>query len=309
MDAIWSSLHDPMRIDVRVSRVAGEPRRTPAHTRVRHRQGAASGSTLVFLHGLGARERSSAGPDVLDVLPADDAVLVDVVPSRCDHRLASTDADLATLRSALHDLDAVLAARPVASDERIVLIASGTAASAALIALGAGLSLNAGHGDGLRHELLLDLREGDALHDRIVERVAERIHAAVLIDAAGADTDWRDVAFARVTTPLALLEMCGGPTARRAFAAAAASDRLHARAMSEAGVADLAVALAAASPADVFVDVAVRPEAYGLRDARLAHGRSDDVWPSEICRSDVGRDLVQTVWRTFLQPRAWARGA
>lgn len=309
MGAIRWNLHDPARIDVRASRAAGEPRRTPARAQVRHRSGAWSkGSTLLFLHDLGdgAQEAWSRGPNVLDVLPVDRKVTPAEPSSWCDHRLAASDADLASLRAAFLDLDAVLAAWPGASDERVALVASGTAAAAALIALGAGLSTSAGHGDTLRHELLLDLREGDTLHDRIVERVTERIAAAVLIDPAGEDGDWRDIAFARVTTPLALLERRGGPTARRAFAVGG-GDRLRAETISEASATDLAAALAARPAADVFADVAARPDAFGVDEVRQAHGCLVDVWPAEICRSDVARDLARTVWRTILQPRAWAR--
>lgn len=303
-------LHDPARIDVWASRAAGEPRRSSARIEVHRRANSASTrARLLFLHEPRAARHDPwiAGPAVLDVGPPDHGGMPAEPTSPFDQHLAGTDADLASLRSALLDLDAVVAAWPEAADDRCVLVASGTAAAAALIALGAGLAPDAGQGDPLRHELLLDLLEGDALLDRVVDRVTARVSSAVLVDPAGADADWRDTALARVATPLALLDRRVGSATRRAFAAVVGGDRLHAQASSDAAVANLAAALVDATAADVFADVVRRPEAFGVRDARLAHGHVVDNWPTEICRSDFARDLAQTLWDTFREPRAWAR--
>ena len=295
---------DPARIDVDASRRAGEPRRGPARLRARFHPAPASAPSapLLVLHdeGAGAPERWGLPAAVLEVPVADHAEGAGGAP---DRSLASTDRDLARLRSSVLDLDAVLAAWPRRVDERIILVASGVAAAGALIALGAGLAAGVGAGEGLRHELLLDLFEGDTLHARIVDDVAPRIAAAVLIDPAGAANDWRDVALARITTPLALVERRAGAMARRAFAASGGSDRLHARVDSAAASAALAAALAARPARAVFEEAAARPVAFDLSEARQARAGSAEAWPTEICRSDFARDLLRTVWRAAAQSR------
>ncbi len=301
-------LVDPARIDVGASRSAGEPRRAPASTRVVRRASAsraplastAPRTIVLRLHDADGAGRWGCAADLVDVLGSE-GVRPPVAPP-ADHRspLAGSDADLARLRAAVLDLHAALSAWPREGDERILLLASGVAAAGVLVALGAGLAAGAGGDDPLRRELLLDLREGDPLHELVVEEVAPRIAGAVLIDPAGAPGDWRDVALARIATPVALLER-GGPTgARRLFDALLGSDRLHVMADSDETVTDL-VAAWASRPADAPIEeVAAGWAAIGRSEARHARGAMAEAFPTEICRSDVAHDLLRLLRRAAL---------
>jgi hypothetical protein len=202
-----------------------------------------------------------------------------VEPYPPNRPLAQSDADVAALRAAVFDLHGVVRAQPQRPLERLILVATGTAAAAALVALGAGVSHAAITNDPLRDELLLDLLEGELLHERMVDDVAPRIAAAVLIDPSGAPSDWRAAALARITTPIAIVEERGAAMAALGYAALRASHRLHATTASEGAVATMLAALAEQSAPAVFASTAAQPAAFGLRSARHA--------PGEPCGADL----------------------
>jgi len=292
---------------VRASREAGEPRRTPASIQVHRRPPTgALQATIVALHDPIAHGASWSehGVEVLDIHAADHG---DPTPegSSPGGPLACTDHDLARVRSAVFDLHAAISRRPRLEGERLLLVASGIAAGGALIALGAGLSANAITDDPLRHELLLDLFEGDLLHERMVDDVAPRIAAAVLMDPRGAPDDWRDAALGRVTTPVAFIEHRGAATARRGFAAIGGGQRLHAHIPSREGLPHLLAALAAQPTAEVFERVVARPAAFGANAARHAHGALAEPWPMEAPRTGDAHNLVRNLWR--ITTHAWLR--
>ena len=268
-------LFDAARIDVNASRAAGEPRRSAVRIRTRHwASGAeAAPATILALHETrphlictGDRNLS-----VLAIYPAH-AGSPRVERPAANRPLAQSDAGLAALRAAVFDLHAVVRAQPQRPAERLILIASGIAAAASLVALGAGVSLSAITDDPLRDELLLDLLQGELLHERMVDDVASRFAAAVLVDPSGARDDWRDAALARVTTPIALLEQQGTAMARIGYPALRSSHRLHATNASKGAIANLLAALAEQDAAAVFANVAAQPAAVGLNNARHALG-------------------------------------
>ena len=296
-EGVILDLLDPARIDVLASRQAGEPRRTASPVRARRRPGLrkASAGTVLVLHGTDAGAVVGRA-DVLEVVASERGQPTREPCSGPPQPLASSDRELARLRSAVLDLYATLAAWPLTSHEHIVLVASGVSAAGALIALGAGLAPCAGKGDPLQYELLLDLVDGDPLAERVAVEVAPRISAAVLIDLAGVRDDWSEAALRRITTPVALVEVRGAPMARLGFAALGGSDRLHARFASEAAAGDLVAALAALPAREVFADVAAHPGAFGAMWARHAWGVVGDDGPTEICRSDWAIELLRWLW-------------
>lgn len=302
---------DPARIDVSASRAAGEPRRASDRLRAAYHPPATPEPrvTLLVLHAAGYvwSARWARGAAVLDVPGAGCGCEAAGPRSQACQPLAGTDQGLACLRAAVCDLHAVLTAWPRTVGEQFVLVASGVAASGALVALGAGLAAGAGDGDVLRSELLVDLYEGDALHDRVVDDVVPRIAAAVLIDPAGSERDWRDEALGRITTPVALIERRGAALGRRGFVAIRGSDRLHARVNADLAIIELVAALAVRPAGEVFEDAAARPDAFGFSEARRASGAPVEVWPMEVCRSDFALDVIRTVWWTATRPRPRAQ--
>jgi hypothetical protein len=294
-------LLDPARIDVPASRAAGEPRRTPIRLRAERLPPATPEprATLLVLHDAmygGGAAGWARGAALLDVPGTGSGCAAAGQGSRACGPLAGTDQGVACLRAAVCDLHTILGAWPRAAGEQVVIVASGVAASGVLIALGAGLAAGAGDGDELRSELLLDLYEGDALHDRVVDDVVPRIAAAILIDPVGSASDWRHEALGRIKTPVALIERRGAAMAGRGFVAIRGSDRLHAHADSDRAILELGAALVQRPAREAFQDAVVRPDAFGLREARHASGAPVEVWPMEVCRSDFALDLIRNVW-------------